>query len=425
MGHSDETPQPDLNHASLPTDGFGSVALIELSPLVSTTTGVLVLFVGKRLNRELKVLRNYSIPEPVSGGLLVAILLTLLYLLGGPELNFNLDSRDFLLVYFFTTVGMNARFSDLLRGGPALFILLGLTIGYMTLQNVIGVTMAGLLGLQPATGLLLGTVSLIGGHGTTIAWAPTFVESFGIGNALELGVAANTMGLIAACVIGGPIARFLITRNKILPNSDDRLDIGVGHENEVTTQVDSYGILWAWLWLNVAMMIGYTLNEALEVAGLKLPLFVSCLIGGILIGNARNFILKKDEAYQGAKLGIALISDISLGMFLTMALMGLQVWELQGLLLFITVVMLFQILLSISFTIFIVFRAMGKDYEASVISAGFGGITLGSTATAIVNMTAVAKQYGAAHRAFIVVPLVCGFFIDLVNALIINFFVGL
>ena len=173
------------------------------------------------------------------------------------------------------------------------------------------------------------------------------------------------------------------------------------------------------------MMIGYTLNEALEVAGLKLPLFVSCLIGGILIGNARNFILKKDEAYQGAKLGIALISDISLGMFLTMALMGLQVWELQGLQLFITVVMLFQILLSISFTIFIVFRAMGKDYEASVISAGFGGITLGSTATAIVNMTAVAKQYGAAHRAFIVVPLVCGFFIDLVNALIINFFVGL
>ena len=131
MGHSDETPQPDLNHGALPNGGFGSVALIELSPLVSTTTGVLVLFVGKRLNRELKPLRSYSIPEPVSGGLLVAILLTLLYLVGGPELNFNLDSRDFLLVYFFTTVGMNARFSDLLRGGPALFILLGLTIGYM------------------------------------------------------------------------------------------------------------------------------------------------------------------------------------------------------------------------------------------------------------------------------------------------------
>jgi ESS family glutamate:Na+ symporter len=152
---------------------------------------------------------------------------------------------------------------------------------------------------------------------------------------------------------------------------------------------------------------------------------VSCLIGGILIGNARNLILKKDEAYPGAKLGIALISDISLGMFLTMALMGLELWELQGLVLFITVVMMFQILLSILFTLFVVFRLMGDDYESSVISAGFGGITLGSTATAIVNMTAVAKQYGAAHRAFIIVPLVCGFFVDLVNAFIINFFVGL
>jgi len=154
-------------------------------------------------------------------------------------------------------------------------------------------------------------------------------------------------------------------------------------------------------------------------------LFVSCLIGGILIGNARNLILKRDEVYPGAKLGIALISDISLGMFLTMALMGLQLWELQGLMLFITVAMVFQILLSVLFTVLIVFRLMGNDYESSVISAGFGGITLGSTATAIVNMTAVAKQYGAAHRAFIIVPLVCGFFVDLVNAFIINFFVGL
>ena len=162
--------------------------------LVSTTTGFLVLFVGKRLNRELKALRNYSIPEPVFGGLLVAVLLTLLHVMGGPELNFNLDSRDFLLVYFFTTVGMNARFSDLRRGGQPLFILLGLTIGYMTLQNVIGVTMAGLLGLQPATGLLLGTVSLIGGHGTTIAWAPTFVEKFQLESAMEIGIAAATFG---------------------------------------------------------------------------------------------------------------------------------------------------------------------------------------------------------------------------------------
>ena len=154
-------------------------------------------------------------------------------------------------------------------------------------------------------------------------------------------------------------------------------------------------------------------------------MFVSCLMAGILIGNCRNLILKREEAYPGAKLGIALFSDISLGMFLTMALMGLQIWELQGLVAFISSVMFCQILISVIFTLFVVYRLMGADYEATVISAGFGGITLGSTATAIVNMSAVAKQYGAAHRAFIVVPLVCGFFIDIVNALIIRFFVGL
>ena len=279
--------------------------------------------------------------------------------------------------------------------------------------------------MDPKAGLMVGSISLTGGVGTALAWAPTFVESLGISNALELGVAANSVGLISACVIGGPIARYLITRHKIIPSGDKQLDIGVKHDKQFTTVVDSYGILWAWLWLHVAIIIGYYLDKALAAGGIQLPLFVSCLIGAILIGNARNLILKKDEAYPGARLGIALISDISLGMFLTMALMGLKLWELQGVMFFITVALAFQILLSILFTIFIVFRLMGNDYESSVISAGFGGITLGSTATAIVNMSAVAKQHGAAHRAFIIVPLVCGFFIDLVNAVIINFFVGL
>ena len=397
----------------------------EFGSFVSFTLAIILLFIGKGLIGKIEILRRYGIPEPVIGGFLCAASVGVVYYLFDLKISFSLEVRDWLLLYFFAAIGLQADVRTLVSGGKPLAILLVLASFFILLQNLIGMGVASAFGMDPKAGLMAGSISLTGGVGTALAWAPTFVESLGIGNALELGVAANTMGLIAACVIGGPIARFLITRNKIQSNSDDRLDIGVGHENEVTTQVDSYGILWAWLWLNVAMIIGYALNEALDVAGLKLPLFVSCLIGGILVGNARNFILKKDEAYPGAKLGIALISDISLGMFLTMALMGLQVWQLQGLLLFITVVMLFQILLSILFTIFIVFRAMGKDYEASVISAGFGGITLGSTATAIVNMTAVAKQYGAAHRAFIVVPLVCGFFIDLVNALIINFFVGL
>jgi ESS family glutamate:Na+ symporter len=397
----------------------------EFGGFVSFTLAIILLFLGKSLTGRIEILRRYSIPEPVIGGFLCAAAVGVAYFAFDLKVTFTLEVRDWLLLYFFAAIGLRADIRTLISGGKPLLILLALATAFIVLQNLAGIGIATAFGMDPKAGLMVGSISLTGGVGTALAWAPTFVDSLGISNALELGVAANTVGLISACVIGGPIARYLITRHNLVTSGDAQLDIGVEHEKQRTTMVDSYGILWAWLWLNVAMIFGYFLDQALAAGGLKLPLFVSCLIGGILIGNARNLILKKDEAYPGAKLGIALISDISLGMFLTMALMGLELWELQGLVLFITVVMVFQILLSILFTLFVVFRLMGKDYESSVISAGFGGITLGSTATAIVNMTAVAKQYGAAHRAFIIVPLVCGFFIDLVNAFIINFFVGL
>ena len=397
----------------------------EFGGFVSFTLAIILLFLGKTLTGRIEILRRYSIPEPVIGGFLCAAAVGLAYFVFDLKVTFTLEVRDWLLLYFFAAIGLRADIRTLISGGKPLVILLVLASTFIFLQNLTGIGIATAFGMDPKAGLMVGSISLTGGVGTALAWAPTFVDSLGISNALELGVAANTVGLISACVIGGPIARYLITRHQLATSGDARLDIGVEHEKQHTTMVDSYGILWAWLWLNVAMIFGYFLDQALAAGGLQLPLFVSCLIGGILIGNARNLILKKEELYPGAKLGIALISDISLGMFLTMALMGLELWELQGLVLFITVVMVFQILLSILFTLFIVFRLMGRDYEASVISAGFGGISLGSTATAIVNMTAVAKQYGAAHRAFIIVPLVCGFFIDLVNAFIINFFVGL
>lgn len=397
---------------------------IELDAFFSFTLAILLLFIGKGLISKVEILRRYSIPEPVIGGFLCAAIVGVAYYFFELQVSFNLEVRDLLLLYFFAAIGLRADARTLISGGKPLAILLALASSFILLQNLIGMGVASAFDMDPKAGLMVGSVSLVGGVGTTLAWGPTFVESLGIANAIELGVAANMAGLIMACVVGGPIARFLITRNNIATSGDSELDIGVEHEKELTTKVDSYGVLWGWLWLNVCLVLGYIINETLEAGGANLPLFVSCLIAGILIGNARNIILKSDEAYPGAKLGIALISDVSLGMFLTMALMGLQLWELQGMLLFIAVVMLFQVLLSVLFTVFIVFRTMGRDYEASVISAGFGGITLGSTATAIVNMSAVAKQYGAAPRAFIIVPLVCGFFVDLANTLIINFLVG-
>ena len=407
--------------------------MTELSPLVSTTTGFLVLFVGKRLNRELKALRDYSIPEPVSGGLLVAVLLTLLHVMGGPELNFNLDSRDFLLVYFFTTVGMNARFSDLRRGGPALFILLGLTIGYMTLQNIIGVTMAGLLGLHPATGLLVGTVSLIGGHGTTIAWAPTFAENFQIESALEIGIAAATFGLVLASASGGPIAQFLIRRFQIpcpstKPENQTLTDSVKDKQDQLSgrKQIDMTSFLAALLAINICIISGMVLNSGIAAMGLKLPLFVPCLLIGILYSNLLPEKRSERAVFHWPKhsTSLDLISELSLGIFLAMSLMSLQLWTLVGLALPLLVILLTQFIVALAINLLLVFRLMGRSYDAAVICAGFGGIALGSTPTAMANMTAVTQQYGPSTRAFLIVPLVSAFFLDLVNAVLIPGFIG-
>ncbi|WP_354622726.1 sodium/glutamate symporter [Psychromonas sp. MME2] len=349
-------------------------------------------------------------------------MVALFYYVFKIEIHFGLNVRDILLLYFFAGIGLNADFKSLLSGGKPLVILTLLAIIYIFMQNILGVSVATAFGLNPLLGLMSGSISLIGGVGTTMAWAPLYQE-WGVQGAAEMGIASNTIGLILACVMGGPIANYLINRHKLTASNDQVLDIGVTHK-DIHVKLDHYSVLHAWLLLNICLILGYLLDMLISETDLKLPMFVSCMISGIVIGNFRTLILKR-KTKEGMRQSLGLISDICLGMFLTMALMGLQLWQLQNAIVYLSSVMFLQALLSIVFTIFIVYRFMGKDYESAVISSGFGGITLGSTATAIVNMTAVTQQYGAAHRAFIVVPLVCGFFIDLMNAFIINWFVTL
>ena len=410
------------------------MSAIQLSPLASITTGFLVLFIGKRLNREWTFLQRYSIPEPVSGGLLVALLLTVLHVVGGPELLFSLESRDFLLVYFFTTVGMSARFRDLSRGGPALFILLGLTIGFMTLQNLLGVAMAGLLGLHPATGLLVGTVSLIGGHGTTIAWAPTFAEQFQIKNAMEIGIAAATFGLVLASASGGPIAQFLLRRFHVpCPEGNGSTEEPSANasnpqdqERSIADAINVNGFLTALLAINLCILSGTLINEGIGAAGLKLPLFVPCLLVGIVFSNLLPERRSERAVFHWPRRSpsLDLIGELSLGIFLAMSLMSLQLWSLVGLALPLLLILLVQFFFALVVNLLLVFRLMGRDYDATVICAGFGGISLGSTPTAMANMKAVTQQHGPSTRAFLIVPLVSAFFLDLVNAILIPAFVG-
>ncbi|MND28397.1 Sodium/glutamate symport carrier protein [compost metagenome] len=394
--------------------------------LVSFTLAILLLFLGKTLVQHNALLRQYCIPESVVGGFVCAAVTSLLYFGLNIQIEFDLQVRDTLLLYFFAGIGLKSDMRQLLKGGRPLLILLLLASAFIVLQNVLGMGMAEAFGLDPKAGLMVGSISLTGGVGTTLAWAPLFVEKLGITNAHELGIASNTVGLIAACVIGGPIANQLIRRYQLTPSRDAELEVGI-LEQQPSKALDYYDVLWAWMWLNLTLMLGYGLNLLLVDAGITLPKFVSCLFAGIVIHHIVLAVLgdKRLKSWSGASLGLALISDICLGMFLTMALMGLQLWQLSGALLFILCTLTLQVLLTVVYTYFVVFRFMGRNYEASVIASGFGGITLGSTATAIVNMTTVTQKYGAAHQAFLIVPLVCGFFIDLVNAIIIGMFSGI
>ncbi len=389
---------------------------------------IVVLAIGRWLNRKVAVLREFNIPEPVTSGLLVCLLLALIHAINGTEIGFNLQTRDFLLLYFFAAIGLNADIKTLLSGGWPLLILVGTTVGYMILQNLTGIGMAALLGLNPLVGLLGGSVSLLGGHGTAIAWAPRFAESHGISNALEIGIACATFGLVLASLMGGPIARILIRRHRLKPpQSPTAASVAASSVEGVAPDgamepVTYFSLLGTLFWLNVSLGLGELLHEALKAAGSNLPLFVCCLFAAIFLTNTVPRLLP--IRCLAAPRSLAIVSDIALGIFLTMSLMSLQLWTIASLAGPILAILTAQFVVSFLFALFVVFKVMGRDYEAAVICAGFGGISLGATPTAMANMSAVAQKYGAAHRAFIIVPLVSGFFVDISNAVVIQRFLN-
>ncbi|MEZ9526543.1 sodium/glutamate symporter [Enterovibrio norvegicus] len=399
--------------------------LIQINAFFAVTLGILVLFIGRRLNQAIPFLKEFSIPEPVTGGILFSVLFSLFYAFTSLEVSFNLVARDILLVYFFTTIGINSSLRDLMKGGKPLIVLLAITIGYMVIQNLTGISVAGLFGLDAPVGLLGGSVSLIGGHGTAIAWAPRIAEEYGISNAMEIGIASATFGLILASLMGGPIAKFLIQKHQLKPDTTEPLDIG-SEQDSAPPQINSFDFLDAVFAIHVCIILGFGLNEAITQLGLQLPLFVSCLFAGIIITNLVPKSLPRLTGTQwpSRKPAVALLADISLGTFLAMSLMSMQLWTLIDLAGPIFTILAAQFLVAILINIYVVFPAMGKNFDAAVICSGFGGISLGSTPTAMANMSAVSQRYGNSHLAFIIVPLVCAFFIDLVNALMIPFFLS-
>lgn len=396
---------------------------ILIPDIVTVTLGFAVFLAGVQINNAVPVLQRFNIPDPVTGGLLASLVVLGAYMFFGLEIGFEMESRDHFLVLFFAAIGLNARLSDLIAGGKPLAILVVLTILTIVAQNLIGAAGAVAFGYPAQSGVLFGSASLIGGHGTAIAWAPEVGRVTGLAGATELGVAVATLGLVLAALIGGPIAKYLVETNELTPeDTDEENPVGLQRDGR-DHPIDQYSLMRVLLHLNLAIILGYAANEALETAGVMLPLFVPCLIMGIVIANIRSAI-RPDAPPVSRTPTLAVISEFSLGAFLAISLMSLQLWTIAELGLTIAVILTAQTAFTVAFVIFVLFPVMGRGYRAAVLAAGFGGFALGATPTAIANMTAVTKRYGPSPLAFIVLPLVSAFFVDIANAFVIQWIVN-
>lgn len=398
---------------------------MQISAFSSFNIAIMVLAAGKLLHRRCRPLRDFNIPEPVASGLLVSLLLGLVYAVSGLEVSFDLAARDFLLLYFFAGIGLNADVRTLRAGGRPLLILLAATVVYIVVQNLTGVAMASLLGFDPLVGLLTGSVSLVGGHGTAIAWGPRFAELHGVQSAVEIGAASATFGLILSALMGGPIARILIRRApppQEPQEGRDPLRDPMAETARPGPPITSFLLMATLFWLNVCLGLGELIYEGLASLGRSLPLFVCALFAGILLTNTIPRLAR--IPWPAHTNTLAVVSDAALGVFLAMSLMSLQLWTLQGLGGPLLLILAVQFLVAFGYALVVVFRVMGRDYQAAVLCAGFGGFSLGATPTAMANMAAVTQTYGPAAKAFLILPLVSGFFVDISNSLIIQRFIN-
>ena len=391
-----------------------------------------VLFAGYFVRRVIAPLADYNIPAPVVGGLLVALLLTLNRAYLGYPVEFDTTLQSPLMIAFFTTIGFGASVALLRVGGPAVVIFFLFSTIMALLQNVIGAGVAIALGQNPLMGVLAGSVTLTGGPATGLAFAPEF-EAAGVPAAATLAVAAAMVGIVSGGIIGGPIGTYLVRRSPAARREPTPMKQPVaqhlvedGLPSPATTKVpegedvESYDLLKAIVLILVAMWAGSWLTIRFTAMGLTLPAYIGAMLVAAVIRNLDDLT----GLFGLSQQTIDDVGNVALSIFLVMALMTLRLWELVGLATPLAIMLLVQVAAVGLMAVFLVWPLMRRDYEAAVISSGFIGFMLGTTANAMANMTALVERYGPAPKAFLVVPMIGAFFIDFTNALIITAFLN-
>jgi ESS family glutamate:Na+ symporter len=396
--------------------------MLELDVYGTLVAASMVLLLGQFLVARVRWLAAYTIPEPVAGGLCAALLLLAVREWGGVVVQFDRGLSPPLMLAFFACIGLNADLASLRRGGRPLAIFLSVVAGFLVLQNVTGVLLASLLGQPPHFGLLAGSVALSGGHGTSVAWGKVFSEQYGIASATEVALACATFGLVLGGLIGGPVAHRLL--RKVVPTGKQ----GAGGEALTTFEqphetrlITAPAMIETLALISICLLAGQALSKALAGSALALPAFVCVLFVGVILRNGLSAL----GWYTVFERAVSVLGNVSLALFLAMALMSLRLWELAALALPLLGLLLGQTVLMVAYAMFVTFPALGRNYDAAVIAAGHCGFGLGATPTAIANMQAVTERFGVSPLAFLVVPMVGAFFIDIVNAIVIKLFLAL
>jgi ESS family glutamate:Na+ symporter len=401
--------------------------VLELDFVQTLAFAGVALLLGEGLRRVVPVLARYNLPAPVLGGLLVALAVLVARGQGLTLVQFDTTLQSPLMIAFFTTVGFGASLSLLKVGGPAVLRFFALATVFAVLQNLVGILVALGFGLHPLFGVLAGSVTLTGGPATGLAFAPLFEEA-GVAGASSVAVAVAIGGIVAGGLVGGPASTVLVERGRLqTPRrgpGGDLVEVALV-ETETTVHAtsdddDAWPVLRNLVAILVAMWIGHWVSAGFAALGMTLPSYIGAMLVAAAIRNL-------DDVTGWFGLSHRFVNGfgiVTLTLFLVMALMSLKLWELAGLVLPLVAILLVQVVLA-ALSAAPVFRLMGRDYEAAVMSGGFIGFMLGTTANAMAVMRALVERYGPAPRAFLVAPIVGAFFIDFTNALIITVFLNL
>ncbi|MFA1735086.1 sodium/glutamate symporter [Fusobacterium animalis] len=385
---------------------------------------IVLLLIGRKIKEHVTFLQKFFIPAPVVGGTLFSIILLIGHQTETFTINFNSDIRVLLMTAFFTTIGFSASLSLLKKGGIGVLIFLIVATILVTLQDVLGVTLAKVFGLNPLIGLAAGSVPLTGGHGTSATFGPT-LENFGAVGAEVVALASATYGLIAGCLIGGPIARRLLNKHNLKPTNSTVENSDILEEDKKMITEDSF--FKAVIIIGISMGIGSVIYpyiddflKSISDGKMGLPAYIASMLIAAIFRNVSDS-MKKPLPFEE----IRIVGNISLSLFLSMALMSLKLWQLADLALPLIAILLIQTVMMAIFAYFITFNVMGRDYDAAVMATGHCGFGLGASPNAIANMETFTTANGPSPKAFFILPIVAACFIDFTNALIISFFISI